>query len=153
MVILASVQTINEKMSDRRFQENVKIKELHCLLDVEIAIIMEQTDLSATEALFLSAVIMQILSRSSYSDGEQCDISNIADMLELSIYDILINHQVLNQLVEKGFLSKVDYRFTKVNKVTLARRLRKIYNRIPSVVPQLNISYELSESFVKKLIT
>lgn len=134
--LLASIDNVFKQNSIHRFKTLEKCK---VDFEKELNVISTSFDINDMEALFLIAVVV------NNTEYKICQIEDIANLLEISRFDILKNLNVLFSLQTKNLIEINDDAVT--NSET-----KKYLNRTTYPVEIMNKSFKISKSVENKLL-
>ncbi len=133
--LLASIDIVYRQNSIHRFKT---IEQCRSDYENELEAISKSFEIDNMEALFLIAIVI------NNTEYKVCQIDDIANLLEISRFDILKNLHVLFSLQSKKLIEINDY--TVSNSET-----KKYLNRTTYPVEIMNKSFKISKSVEHKL--
>lgn len=134
--LLASIDNVYKQNSIHRFKT---IEQCKSDYEKELNVISTLFDINDMEALFLIAIVI------NNTEYKVCQIEDVANLLEISRFDILKNLNVLFSLQTKNLIEINDYQVS--NSET-----KKYLNRTTYPVEIMNKSFTISKGVENKLL-
>jgi hypothetical protein len=134
--LLASIDNVYKQNSIHRFKT---IEQCKSDYEKELNVISTLFDINDMEALFLIAIVI------NNTEYKVCQIEDVANLLEISRFDILKNLNVLFSLQTKNLIEINDYQVS--NSET-----KKYLNRTTYPVEIMNKSFIISKGVENKLL-
>ena len=133
--LLTSIDQVYKQSSIHAFKT---LEQRQSDYEKELKVVSDIFEIDDLEALFLTAIVI------NNTEYKVCQIEDIANLLEISRFDVLKNLKVLFSLQSKNLIEMNDYEET--NSET-----KRYLNRTTYPVEMMNKSIKISKSVENKL--
>lgn len=134
--LLSSIDNVYQQSSIHNFKT---IEQCQSTYEKEVKVISQSFEIDDLEALFLIAIVI------NNTEYKICQIENIANLLEISRFEILKNLNVLFSLQSKNLIEINDY-------VETNSETKRYLNRTTYPVEMMNKSIKISKPLENKLL-
>lgn len=134
--LLTNIDAIYKETSRMNYKT---IEQCQSDYEKQIDVVAQTFEINQLEAIFLTAIIINI------TEYKNCQIEDIANLLEISRFEILKNLNVLFSLQSKNLIEINDY-------VETNSETKRYLNRTTYPVEMMNKSIKISKPLENKLL-